>query len=158
MEKLIEQLQSRLVKVENYFSGTTETELIFKIDPEKWSKKEILGHLIDSAQNNIRRIVVGQYKDNENIVYEQNSWNKAADYQHYNTVNLVNLFILLNKHFCILIEKLPTKNYNTITNWGKTTPELVTLEYVAHDYLEHMDHHLNQIFSTNYTGKFANVK
>jgi hypothetical protein len=158
MEKLIEELHLRLFKIENYFAHTSENELIIKENSSKWSKKEILGHLIDSAQNNIRRIVVGQYSENENIVYDQDIWNKAADYQHYNTIDLVELFVLLNKHFCILLKTLPLENYKTLTNWGKTKPELVTLEYMAHDYLKHMDHHLNHMISKNYTEIFAEAK
>src|SRR5690349_10990316 len=38
--------------------------------PEKWSKKEIIGHMIDSSQSNIRRFIIGQYEDNPHIVYQ----------------------------------------------------------------------------------------
>jgi len=43
----------------------------FKPSPTKWSKKEILGHLVDSAQNNIRRFVVGQYDERPKIIYNK---------------------------------------------------------------------------------------
>src|ERR1700761_73585 len=48
--------------------------------PEKWSRKEILGHLVDSAQNNIRRFVVAQYEDDPVIGYNQDSWVTVAGY------------------------------------------------------------------------------
>ena len=158
MEELILQIKYQLFKVENQFLNFTETELFHKENPQKWSKKEILGHLVDSAQNNIRRIVVGQYKEGENIVYNQNIWVKAADYQHYNSRDLLDLFLLLNKHFCILLENLPKENYKSITNWGRTVPEIVSLEFVAHDYLKHLEHHVNQLFLDNYTKSFAELK
>ena len=37
----------------SYISGCSEEILKKKPSPEKWSKKEILGHLIDSAINNL---------------------------------------------------------------------------------------------------------
>jgi len=51
-----------------------EGEYTFKSSPEKWSKKEILGHLIDSAQSNIRRFIVAQYEDEPKILYNQDKW------------------------------------------------------------------------------------
>lgn len=48
--------------------------------------------------------MIGQYKENENIVYDQNIWVKAVNYQHYNSNDLLALFVLLNKHFCVLLK------------------------------------------------------
>ncbi len=157
MDQLIHEIKQRIFEVENKLINTKDSELSFKKSPEAWSKKEILGHLIDSAQNNIRRIVVGQYNENENIIYNQNIWVKAADYQHYNIIDLVDLFVVLNKHFCVLLKNLPTKYYGNLTNWGKETPELVSLEFVAQDYLKHLNHHINQLFLENYTKKFGEL-
>lgn len=150
MEAVVSTLQDRITAVENYISQCSEAELVAKESPEKWSKKEVLGHLIDSAQSNIRRMVVGQYQENAHIVYRQNEWVKAADYQHYDSKDLLQLWVLLNKHFCRVLLNLPKENYSTITNWGNaTTPmlgqELVTLEFVANDYVRHLDHHLKQL-------------
>lgn len=146
MEEVVEQLQNRIVEGEKYFSVLSEADLALKASPEKWSKKEVLGHLIDSAQSNIRRMVVGQYEENAHIIYRQNEWVKAADYQHYDSKDLIQLWVLLNKHFCRVLLNLPKENYQTITNWGnETTPmlgqDLVTLEFVAKDYIRHLDHH-----------------
>jgi hypothetical protein len=158
MEKLIEDIKTKIFQIENQFAKCSELDLKYKSNVAAWSKKEILGHLIDSAQNNIRRIVVGQYIENENIIYEQNIWVKAANYQAYNSVDLVDLFVLLNKHFCILLQNLPKENYTTHTNWGKETPELVSLEYMANDYLRHMQHHYNQMFKDTYKETFDKAK
>jgi DinB superfamily len=150
MQELINQLNQRIEEAKTYISGLSEEELQAKSSPEKWSKKEVLGHLIDSAQSNIRRMVVGQYQNEAHIVYRQNEWVKAADYQHYDSEDLLQLWALLNKHFCQVLKNLPLENYQTITNWGnETTPmlgqDLVTLEYVAIDYVRHLEHHLIQL-------------
>ncbi len=145
MIELVNKIKVNIIKLENAFKNTSEQELLIKENSNKWSKKEILGHLIDSAQNNIRRLAVGQYNENEKIVYHQDKWVKLADYQDYNIIDLVNLFVLLNKHFCILLQNLPPEKYDVKTNWGKHEPELVTLQFMANDYLKHMEHHFAQM-------------
>lgn len=46
--------------------------------PSKWSKKEILGHLIDRVTNNHQRVVRGQFENNPEISYDQNKWNEFS--------------------------------------------------------------------------------
>lgn len=153
MNEVINLLNNRISLVNSYISTLSEDDLQVKSNAEVWSKKEILGHLIDSAQSNIRRMVVGQYQENAHIIYHQNEWVKAADYQNYDSKNLLDFWVLLNKHFCQVLKNLPLENYQTITNWGSaTTPmlkdDLVTLEFVANDYVRHLDHHLRQMGMT----------
>lgn len=151
MKILIKNIHNRIETVSEYFSAFSEEELRQKAAPEKWSKKEILGHLIDSAQNNIRRFVIGQYQHEAHIVYQQNAWVKAADYQQYDSLDLLDFWILLNKHLCVILKNLPKEHYQVLTNWGgsiasaKIGEDLVPLEFVAHDYLRHLDHHLRQM-------------
>jgi DinB superfamily len=145
MNELIAQITNRIAQVNTYVNGISEADFTQKESPEKWSKKEILGHLADSAQNNIRRMVVGQYQADAHIVYSQNNWVKAADYQHYDTQKLLLFWSLLNEHFCIVLSNLPQENYQTLSNWSQAEPDFQTLEYIAHDYLKHLDHHLTQM-------------
>ena len=50
----------------------SEIEFSAKLAANRWSKKEILGHLIDSAQNNLRRFITCQYESTPpKIVYNQ---------------------------------------------------------------------------------------
>src|SRR5262249_46037314 len=65
--------------------------------PEKWSKKEILGHLVDSAQNNIRRFIVAQYEEVPDITYAQDDWVAFTGYRDYPSRDLIALWTLLNK-------------------------------------------------------------
>ena len=53
-----------------------ETQFILKPAPNKWSKQEILGHLIDSAVNNHQRFVRTQFQDVPHIPYDQDQWNR----------------------------------------------------------------------------------
>src|SRR4026208_638094 len=81
-----------------------ESEYVFKPSPAKWSKKEILGHLVDSAQNNIRRFIVAQYEETPHIVYNQDKWVAITNYQAYNLPELINLWYLLNKHIAAILK------------------------------------------------------
>src|SRR5215813_10184940 len=80
-----------------------EDKFYFKPSPTKWSKKEILGHLVDSAQNNIRRFIVAQYENKPKITYNQDKWVAISNYQHYNSKDLVELWRLINQHICYIL-------------------------------------------------------
>lgn len=120
-------------------------EFSAKPNPAKWSKKEIIGHLVDSCQNNIRRLIVARYDDTPNIVYHQDFWVDAAGYQHYNMDEVVELWYLLNRHFIHVLKHLPEEDRNDLCDIGKGSPEVRSLEWIATDYLRHMLHHLKQV-------------
>lgn len=123
-------------------NGMTEAEFSAKPLPKKWSKKEVLGHLIDSAQNNLRRFIVGQYEEpTSKIVYDQDFWVSSNDYQNMQKPDVVTLWILINGRIASVLKNMPESNY------GKQvlTSELHTLQWLAEDYVKHMKHHLNQI-------------
>lgn len=115
----------------------------WRSQPEKWSKKEILGHLVDSAQNNIRRFVVAQYEEVPFIVYNQDKWVVLADYQHYPTRDLVNSWVLLNRHLGHVLATITPEAAGRKCATGHQEP--YTLEWLAADYCNHLLHHLHQI-------------
>ena len=121
-----------------------DDEFSFKPSPEKWSKKEILGHLIDSAANNHQRLVRAQF-ETPTVFYEQNQW---ANLQHYQTEDreiIINLWESYNRHLAHVIKHIPTENLKKLTI-GRDNSKY-TLEYVIEDYLNHLQHHLNQILN-----------
>ncbi|UOQ70310.1 DinB family protein [Hymenobacter cellulosilyticus] len=141
-------IEQRIVEVSTFWRSLSEEQLQQRPVPEKWSKKEILGHLIDSAQTNIRRVVVGQYQPGAHIVYEQNIWVQAADYQSYPSDELLQLWVLLNRHFARLAARVPADQLSALINWGRDKPEFVSLGLVIKDYLTHLDHHVGQLYQT----------
>src|ERR1043165_7301266 len=93
LDKMIDEHVSSLRSV-------SQDEFHFKPSAKKWSKKEILGHLVDSAQNNIRRFIVAQYEERPKIVYNQDQWVAITNYQQYPATDLIDLWHQLNKHIC----------------------------------------------------------
>lgn len=125
------------------FGAVSEEEWDYKPQPERWSKKEILGHLCDSAMNNIRRFVVSQYEQNNKIVYKQNEWVSSQSYQDVNCNDIIALWKLLNEQAARIIDKIPAdKLQNTcITDTERT------LQFLIEDYIAHLNHHLSQILN-----------
>ena len=96
MEPTILHLEKIISNYTRRLEAVSEENYALKPKAEKWSKKEILGHLVDSAQNNIRRFLVAQYEDTPVILYNQDKWVELTNYQHYPTRDLLSLWILLN--------------------------------------------------------------
>jgi|SRR5689334_7578539 len=113
----------------------------FKPSPTKWSKKEILGHLVDSAQNNIRRFIVAQYEERPKIVYNQDRWVAITNYQEYPLTDLIDLWYRLNKHICQVLTSIPSE----MVERQVQTEEVHGLKWLAEDYIRHLLHHLHQV-------------
>ncbi|GAA4139725.1 hypothetical protein GCM10022216_18140 [Sphingobacterium kyonggiense] len=77
-------------------------DLEHKVAPDKWSKKEILGHLIDSAINNLSRFINAQYQNNPIILYNQVEWCKGNFYQIADYNHLITLWESLNRQLVFI--------------------------------------------------------
>jgi hypothetical protein len=111
----------------------------------KWSKKEELGHLVDSAHNNLRRFVVAQHEHEPHIVYDQDEWVRLNNYNSISIVQLSRLWLLMNQQIASVLENMKPEAAMRKCNTGKNVPELHTLEWLAEDYLRHMRHHLHHL-------------
>jgi len=127
------------------FETISEEDWNYKISLEKWSKKEILGHLCDSALTNIRRFVVTQYRENDNIVYDQDFWVKAQNYQNIPVSEIISLWKSLNFQIVYTVENIPDEALKRTCDTTKTVPQAFTLEYIIQDYIDHLHYHLKAI-------------
>lgn len=115
-----------------------------KSSPDKWSLKEELGHLLDSAANNHQRMVRAQLEDRPAMPgYEQEKWVQLHSYQQRDWQELVALWTALNGQLLAAAEAASE------TAWTRTCTvagsEPLTLKFVFEDYLDHMLHHLQHI-------------
>jgi hypothetical protein len=109
-----------------------------------WSRKQILGHLIDSALNNTHRFVRAPRE--EVLVfpdYDQPVWVAAGGYQDRPWPALVRFWADLNTHLSEVIRRIPPDQLDTPCRLGESEP--LTLEFLVRDYMRHMRHHLQQI-------------
>ena len=142
-QEICRQLQNIVHEYSILLEQVNEKVYAFKPAANKWSKKEILGHLVDSAQNNIRRFIVAQYEDAPKIVYKQDSWVVISDYQNYPTADLVSLWRLLNNHAAIILSN--TDREASQKKCDTNGAETHSIEWLANDYIKHLLHHLHQI-------------
>jgi hypothetical protein len=122
---------------------TSEEDFSFKPKPEKWSKKEILGHLIDSAANNHQRFIRVQFEEVPTIFYDQNKWNALSHYNEMGSEQLIQFWTLYNKHLLHILQHIPEENLERKCNTGEPAP--VSLQWLIEDYVKHLEHHLHQI-------------
>jgi DinB family protein len=122
----------------------SENEVMRDRGAGKWVKKEILGHLIDSALNNQERFVRAQMTDR--LVwpgYEQDRWIAVQKYRERPWAELTQLWEQLNRHIGHVMASVPASRLNTPCVIGNDDP--VTLDWLMNDYVRHLRHHLDQI-------------
>ncbi|MFN2499099.1 MAG: DinB family protein [Pyrinomonadaceae bacterium] len=123
---------------------------------DKWSAKQIIGHLIDSAGNNHQRFVRAQFIDDLIFPgYEQNEWVRVEHFQEELWRDLVQFWQLYNQHILHIMkhatEDTRTKlrqrhNLHQLASEQIREDEPVTLEFFMRDYVDHMKKHLGQVF------------
>jgi DinB family protein len=137
--EIIEKARLELKAIDEKIASTKKIE-------GKWSMKEIIGHLIDSAANNHQRFVRLQNPTEiVSVKYDQEFWVEAQAYQSEKWVDLVELWYFYNKHLSHLVANLNQAMLDNKCDMGY--PEDKTLEFVVRDYIRHLDHHLKQIVS-----------
>jgi hypothetical protein len=135
-------------------SALPDDEAARRPGPGKWSAKEIVGHLIDSAANNHQRFVRAQFQDDLVFPgYAQDAWVAAERYQDAPWQDLLVLWRAYNLHLARIIEAMPAevrlrerRRHNLHELAWQAVPADVptTLDYFMRDYVLHLHHHLNQ--------------
>jgi hypothetical protein len=115
--------------------------------PGTWSKKEIIGHLIDSAANNHQRFVRAMAAEAASFpAYDQNAWVSLQRYNELPWRRLVEFWAAYNEHLAEVIVRVPKENLDNPCSIGKDAP--VTLEFVIRDYLRHLRHHVGSVIAS----------
>lgn len=154
MSTTAEDLRTIVSAAARAFASCPDAEAARRPAPGKWSRKEILGHLIDSASNNHQRFVRANFQDDLVFAgYEQDDWVGVQCYQERPWRELVELWRLLNLHLAHVIESTPpavrervhTRHNLHLRAWAKVEEGApVTLAWFMDDYLGHLKHHLAQ--------------
>jgi hypothetical protein len=148
-------LRSTVTRVAAELTEVSDIAAARRPAADKWSVKEIVGHLVDSAANNHGRFVRAQAQDDVIFAgYRQAEW---VDLQHYRDApwpDLVRLWRDYNLHLARIIEVMPAEarlrerrrhNLDEIA-WQPVPRESpCTLDYFMRDYVGHLHHHLRQV-------------
>jgi hypothetical protein len=132
----------------------SDDEATTRSAPGKWSRKEIIGHLIDSASNNHGRFVRAQLQDDLVFPgYDQDAWVRTQHYQDRPWTDLVRLWQAFNLHIATVMEtadrhdvQRPRARHNLdqLAWRAVSAMQSTTLEYFMRDYVDHLKHHLAQ--------------
>jgi hypothetical protein len=112
--------------------------------PGGWSRKQELGHLIDSAANNHLRFANAAIQDEfRGPTYAQEEWVKLHGYDELPWTSLVHFWFRYNSLLVQVVQRIDSEKLATPCYVGSGAP--VSLGELIHDYTLHMQHHLDQI-------------
>ena len=161
------QLQSSVERSTPALLALSEAESARHPAPGKWSPREVLGHLIDSASHNHQRFVRAQFQDDLVFQgYEQDAWVRVQQYQESPWVELVTLWRTFNLHIARVMALVPEPvrtrvhlrhNLDEIAWQTVASGEPTTLDYLMGDYVDHLTLHLRQILGSRWEDPAAVV-
>ena len=132
----------------------TNADTTLRPSPKKWAKKEILGHLLDSASNNHQRFVRAALQGSLTFPnYEQEELVKLQRYREMDWGFLVDHWASYNRFLAHVLSVLPAKAAKAKCKIGSNKP--AALAWGADDYVEHLKHHLNQIVGERFPSKYG---
>ena len=143
MESVANDLLSA-IKTADHLRSISETVASKHPAPGKWSNKEILGHLIDSAANNHQRFVRLQLGPSINLPgYDGDEWVRVQRYQDRPWREIIDLWVMYNTQLASVIRHVNPASLRHV--WHTADGEDLDLEFIMRDYVVHLRHHLEQI-------------
>ena len=141
MQNAIDRLQFAVRTLPGVLAGFSEAQSEQRSSPGRWTKKEVIGHLIDSASNNHQRFVRGQLAAGQDFPrYDQEGWVRVQGYQAARWADLIDLWRAYNTHLLHVARSMTAEGRRATCRVGGGSE--VTLEWLFVDYVDHMEHHL----------------
>lgn len=155
-KQIADDLLTTVNHAQSLLEAIPEAKAATKPQPNKWSPKEIIGHLIDSASNNHQRFVRATLQRELTFPsYDQEGLVTLVRPNDASWDLLLRLWESYNRYLAHVISHLPESAADVSCAIGKNPP--ATLRFIAEDYVGHLKHHLNQIvgqrFKTAYGAK-----
>jgi len=140
----LKQLRALINEIPLRLNKLAPSQVELKPSLSKWSPKQELGHLLDSAANNHQRIVRTQLEDSPKMPgYDGDAWVELHGYQQRNWEEMIELWRALDLQLLTAAEAAPDPAWSRTCTIADSLP--LTLKFVFEDYLEHMIHHLKHI-------------
>jgi hypothetical protein len=140
----LKRLRTLIEEVPPKLSKLAQSQVELKPSSSRWSPKEELGHLLDSAANNHQRIVRAQLEDEPKMPgYDGDAWVELHKYQHRDWKEMIDIWRALNRQLLAAAEAVPESAWSRTCTIADSLP--LTLKFVFEDYIDHMVHHLQHI-------------
>ncbi|HEX8087537.1 MAG TPA: DinB family protein [Blastocatellia bacterium] len=144
MQNVIEEFRRTISESYDQLAKLSDAESAHPLSEGKWSRKELIGHLIDSASNNHQRFVRAQLAESHSFPsYAQASWVALQGYKDEPWEDLTLLWKSYNQHLLHVVSCMPEDKLGVSCTLGNGEP--VTLGFIVQDYVDHLKHHLSQI-------------
>lgn len=144
MKELGDALLAAIDAAEPALRVVSAEESLVPVLPGGWSRRQLIGHLIDSAANNHLRFLRAALQGEVAMPgYDQAGNVRVQAVQEAEWLLLVSLWVSYNRYLAHVIAHLPEERLEALCRIGGGEP--VTLKFLAEDYLAHMRHHLGQI-------------
>ena len=144
MQELSKRLTDLVARTERDFVRFSDADTVQPAISGGWSRKQILGHLIDSASNNHQRFVRALLQDELRWPgYDQTGCVRVQHYQEMAWSDLAGFWAAYNRMLAHILEGVPEEKQKTPCFIGGHP--MMTLEQLAADYIKHMEHHLAQL-------------
>ncbi|MFK8006527.1 MAG: DinB family protein [Saprospiraceae bacterium] len=142
LKTIIEHFSAGILKIK-------EEDLKAPTAPGKWSKKQILGHLIDSARVNLQRFLEAQHTPTVYIVhrYMQDELVELNDYQNIPTLEIIQLWKSLNQQIANVFDRVPDAELSKRVEIPHED-RIKDLRFIMEDYVAHVEHHMKQILGS----------
>jgi hypothetical protein len=145
-EKLAEQLQATVSGAMAWLKNIPDAEAAKPEREGKWSAKQVIGHLTDSAINNLVRVVRLQIEHGAKLTgYEQEHWVNLQHYGEREWTKVLDLWATLNEQFAWTVARIERAK---LANRGEVEGSELTLGFLIEDYIAHMEHHLRSLRKT----------
>lgn len=144
MKELSERLLLVVQTAEPELRAVSDEESAQPVLRGGWSRRQVVGHLIDSASNNHQRFVRAMLADSLDFPgYDQAGSVRVQAFQEASWPLLVGLWAAYNHMLAHVIVSIPVSKLGTVCCIGSDEP--ITLGFLAEDYVSHLVHHLKQI-------------
>jgi hypothetical protein len=144
MKETLDRLEHVLARTPSALRALGESASRERPAAEKWSRKQILGHLIDSASNNHQRFVRAQLVEALSFPpYAQEGWVAVQAYDDEPWDDLIELWTAYNRHLLHVMARVPPDKHGRPCQVGPDEP--MNLGDLMRDYVRHLEHHLGQI-------------
>ena len=143
--QLSESLSATVREVMPWLASLSDIDACRPESAGKWSTKHVIGHLTDSAVNNLDRIVRMQLEPGQHLPgYDQASWVRVQHYDERNWPEVLGLWFALNEHIVWTIAHVEK---TALTHRAVVAGGTITLGFLIEDYVAHMQHHLRSLRS-----------